>query len=560
MPLTINFLTTITSGQPSQLPESLFLGAGNKHYFSAARVMENARMCDANDYIVLSGWESTTIDDHSGLTDSLRFLKGDPSPLKRACAPALLVVRPRHYVVAKGETATVDVHLINEINLHGSYSLSIEAAMPGGNPFFHTTVPVMVTGGETFGQLLKDDIEFMPKESGTVTVTAALSALNSPTPVLQRTEQVLSVDTEPAPLTDTIAVAGTSAEIGDALRRQFGVNAPRFTSDSSKLGTILAATSGGKNRWQTLGVPENTISGTTDPGLYSLQYYGGTGPVRVYHGLAHGLVKVELLFADTYFATPNQRLFDIALNGQTVLQRFDIAGESGGAGRALVKTFTGNAPNGDLTISVPTVETNNATFAAVRVTDAAGNVIREVFRAGTYKDKAGNVWNPLPITDFDWGSFLKETLPRVHDDGTRLVLLTSGGDDATAAAAALADQNLVTFTGAAGDPGPSWLGFWYFGRKHWLLDGLPSDCVLDWPYQIGNGNGLFIRGPNVDAVIGYGKNHDTKIGIGAAVISDGRGQIVLLDLPGLERAFSAGDGGNFQPATAKRMIYNALRR
>ncbi len=58
--------------------ETLFRQAGAKHYFSAAHLLENARMCNAVDYIVLSGWESTTIDDHSGLVDSLRQLKGRP--------------------------------------------------------------------------------------------------------------------------------------------------------------------------------------------------------------------------------------------------------------------------------------------------------------------------------------------------------------------------------------------------------------------------------------------------------------------------------------------------
>jgi len=32
--------------------------------------MEGARMCDANDVLVISGWESTHIENHSGLVDN----------------------------------------------------------------------------------------------------------------------------------------------------------------------------------------------------------------------------------------------------------------------------------------------------------------------------------------------------------------------------------------------------------------------------------------------------------------------------------------------------------
>ena len=104
------------------------------------------------------------------------------------------------------------------------------------------------------------------------------------------------------------------------------------------------------------------------------------------------------------------------------------------------------------------------------------------------------------------------------------------------------------------------MGFWFFGRKHWLLDGLPSDGVLDWPYQITSGNGLLLSGVGVESVVGYGRNHDPNVGVAVAVIPCGRGEIVLLALPGLMDAFVSGASGGFQPVTAKRLMFNALNR
>jgi beta-galactosidase len=155
---------------------------------------------------------------------------------------------------------------------------------------------------------------------------------------------------------------------------------------------------------------------------------------------------------------------------------------------------------------------------------------------------------------------LRAAVERARLEGTRVVLLTSGGSDAERVAAFLGDQGLVTYSGPVGPSGPSWMGFWFFGRKHALLAGLPSDCVLDWPYQITAGNGLMLSGSGLETVVGYGKNHDPNVGVAAAVVPCGRGRLVLLALPGLMDAFINSDSGRFQPVTAKRLIFNALNQ
>lgn len=548
--------------------ELLFREAGNKHYFSAARVVENARMSDAVDYIVLSGWESTAVEDHSGLVDSLRLLKGDPSPIKRASAPELLVVRPRQYVVANHALATVDVHLINETGRKGAFRLSLSAAMSSADaknkPFFQTTVRVSVIGGNVFGQLLTQNIQFAPPAAGSVTITTTLKALNSETPLLSRTEQLQCVDTNPAPLTGTLAFAGVSQAVGKAIKTQFGAEVIPFAASNPRLKTLLLAsdTDGVGFNWKPFGDATVPIEKTDDPGLFQQQLYGAPTTIRTFGGLANGLAKVELFFAESYFNEPGKRVFDVALNGQTVLRDFDIMKESGGKDRALIKTFEAPVGNRILELSVPRVARDFASIAAVRVTDSAGVVTRSVFREGLYTDKAGAVWQPInegAKQVFDWNAVLPSALTRVHDEGTRLVLLTSGGDDARAVAELLDKANIARFDGMSGEAGASWLGFWYFGRKHPLLEGLPSNCVLDWPYQIATGNGMFLHGVNVEAVIGYGKNHDPRLSLGAATISYGKGQIVLLGLPGLTKAFAGNDASGFQPVTAKRLIYNALK-
>src|SRR5580693_7217851 len=93
---------------------SLFYEIGRKSYFFWQKLIENGRICDANDSLVISGWESTDVDNHSGLVDARRNLRTDPSILKQAMNPEVLVIRSKRLVVKPGDTANVDVHLINE--------------------------------------------------------------------------------------------------------------------------------------------------------------------------------------------------------------------------------------------------------------------------------------------------------------------------------------------------------------------------------------------------------------------------------------------------------------
>lgn len=539
--------------------EMLFRQAGEKHYFSAAHLLENARMCDDVDYIVLSGWESTTIDDHSGLVDSLRQLKADPALMHQAAQPEVLVVRPRHYVIARGDTAVVDVHQINEQNLTGSWRLAVTASMAGSEPLFHADYPVELVGGETFGQLLKPDIQFKVNRPGLVTIHAALISQAGGPPVLECTEPLLAIDTQPAALNGTIACGGESDELIGTVKRQFNADAVLLSPTLGKVATILLATrSGGLEGWQSSYL-DAAISNTDDQELYKHQMWGQAGLIHIWRGLSPGKITVKLYLNDGYISAPAQRVFDIAINGATVAKDLDIFTKAGGKNRALVETFVVDAPGGMIRLSVPHVTSNNATLAAVELRDSSGKVVRAAFRDDRYTDPAGNVWTPISQQEDDaWKPDLDAAIERARRDGTRVVLLTSGGSDAEQIAGSLAAQGLVTYSGPVGPSGPSWMGFWYFGRKHELLAGLPSNCVLDWPYQITGGNGLMLSGSGVEPVIGYGKDHDPNIGVAAAIIRCGRGNIVFLALPGLADSFISGDASKFQPVTAKRLMFNAL--
>ena len=116
-------------------------------------------------------------------------------------------------MIAKGDTAVVDVHQINEQNLTDSWQLTVTASLAGRKPLFHADYPVELIGGETFGQLLKQDIQFKVDQPGLVTIHAALSSKAGGRPVLERDEPLLVIDPQPAALKGTIACCGESDEL-----------------------------------------------------------------------------------------------------------------------------------------------------------------------------------------------------------------------------------------------------------------------------------------------------------------------------------------------------------
>jgi hypothetical protein len=61
--------------------------------------------------------------------------------------------------------------------------------------------------------------------------------------------------------------------------------------------------------------------------------------------------KVRLHFAELDGRQPGERLFDVALQGRTVLKAFDIAKEAGGPARAIAREFKGIQAAGTLKVS-----------------------------------------------------------------------------------------------------------------------------------------------------------------------------------------------------------------
>ncbi|NOX55111.1 MAG: DNRLRE domain-containing protein, partial [Planctomycetes bacterium] len=94
------------------------------------------------------------------------------------------------------------------------------------------------------------------------------------------------------------------------------------------------------------------IRGTDAPWLFASGYRGLSRCVVPLAAPEDGTGRytVRMAFSDPDNAQPGRRVFDVVIQGKTVLSDFDIVAEAGGKDRAIVKTFSGITANETLTV------------------------------------------------------------------------------------------------------------------------------------------------------------------------------------------------------------------
>lgn len=154
--------------------DALTTAMGNVAYYYQGRMIENIRMNNVVDGYAINGWESMKLENHSGIVDNYRNPKGDPDLIARYNKPLYVAVKLNRKVVETGSETTADFHIVNEANLHGNYQLKATYTDEKGNILETKLWNVKVTGGSTYGELLKAGWTIPVNTSGYSTVKAEL--------------------------------------------------------------------------------------------------------------------------------------------------------------------------------------------------------------------------------------------------------------------------------------------------------------------------------------------------------------------------------------------------
>ncbi|MES2279044.1 MAG: sugar-binding domain-containing protein [Bacteroidota bacterium] len=216
--------------------DSLTRKMGNVAYYYQGRVIENVRLNNTIDGYAVNGWESMKLENHSGVVDNYRNLKGDPELIARYNRPLYLAVKLNHKVVSTGDTTIADIFIVNEKNIHGAGEVLVTAMNQQGKTIFKKSFTVQVTGGVQYGELLINGIKLPVADAGYTKVNAVLT--QNKTAVSRGDDQVFAVHLNTSGVSRHLSVADTSGLMGGFLK-SVGVDFKTYKSGSPQGNTLL---------------------------------------------------------------------------------------------------------------------------------------------------------------------------------------------------------------------------------------------------------------------------------------------------------------------------------
>lgn len=198
--------------------DSLTRKMGNVAYYYQGRVMENIHISNTVDAYAVNGWESMKLENHSGIVDNYRHLKGDAQLIARYNRPLYLAVKLNHKVLSVGDTTTVDVYIVNRENVRGAAQLLLTAKDASGKVVAQAKRPVKVSGGVVYGENLSQGWKIRVTTPGYTKVEARL--VQKGKTVTTGDDMIYAVKMNTEGISGTCAVADTTGVFAVYLRSQ----------------------------------------------------------------------------------------------------------------------------------------------------------------------------------------------------------------------------------------------------------------------------------------------------------------------------------------------------
>ena len=243
----------------------------------------------------------------------------------------------------------------------------------------HTLIAIpfsKTAGGGTAGAAVT--VSFTVVNTGTTP-----SPTPSPTPTATPTPTPTPTSTPTPSPTTTPTPTPTATPVGSTVRINCG--GPNYNDTQNHLWSADNYFTGGTALTFT-----QSISGTSDPTLYQSERFAPTLTYQI--PVPNGSYEVTLCFAELYWTSAGKRVFNVALQGQTVLQNFDIYALVG-ANTALQRTFQVLVTNGVLSI-VGTASVDNAKFSAIQIVPPPSVSFASPVTVGTLTSPTQAAWGP----------------------------------------------------------------------------------------------------------------------------------------------------------------------
>ncbi len=219
--------------------EGLFLSIGAKQYASWQNYMENIRICDQVDMAAISGWESTAIENHSGIVDNLRYFHNDPELLRTSLMPVRPVAKQRALSYALGEAAALDIWLLNDTAAPVEGTLTLSVIDPAGQSMTVDSYATPAHVADQNSYLLAENVKTpVFTIEGKYQVRLALSGRQDATFV--RDLWVVDTVAKPWKKMPRIALSGIAKSLRDQLTAVAGVTFEDFQPGRTYDGVIAS--------------------------------------------------------------------------------------------------------------------------------------------------------------------------------------------------------------------------------------------------------------------------------------------------------------------------------
>lgn len=495
--------------------DSLTRVMGNVSFEHQGRRIEGMRMQNLGDAYMVNGWEAMPYDNHSGIVDIYRNPKGDASILAYYNQPLYVAVASRNQVVRLPGSAAVDFYIVNEKDLKGNHTLEIQMIAPDGKVVYTREEKVNLKGGETFGQLLLENVEIpVNAQEGTYRIEAAIKADNRQI-CARGHDEVVAVGWQASDLSGNGAYYGDGDDkVAAFYKKETGKELPAFSSGQGKLDWLVV------NRPlldEPVVIPPAYFKDKDGNSTLKVTWYS-EGDMNIVASVKPDM-DINRTFVDGAqpdASVPANQPFSVVWEGELYPSE---------SGQYLLGVETNRGVrmyvNGQQLIDEYYNESPIKQDRPVIMEAGKPVKVRLVYRQTRQSGKIQLKWSQPSAT-----AIAPEKLfDRVKNDGTTLILL--GATETWMQA--VADYTHIAYNGYY-NVGKDWIGGIHFVKKHLLFDGLPVDVALNWPYQsvVRNGDRRFgFRVQGEDLVVGSYRSTPFELGTAVGVIPCGKGKIIF---------------------------------
>jgi len=219
--------------------DAYFLAVGRKQYEAWQNYMENIRICDQVDMAAISGWESTSIENHSGIVDNLRYFHADPDLIRVSLLPVRPVAKQRRYTYATGEVADFDIWLLNDTGKQVAGTLTLSVIEPDGRAVRVADYAAPSNVPDQFSYLLAERVK-APAFSKPGKHTIRLELSGRPDVTFTRELWVVQTDLKPGARQLRIAVSGIAKSLRERLAALPGVQIEDFRAGQRYDGLVAS--------------------------------------------------------------------------------------------------------------------------------------------------------------------------------------------------------------------------------------------------------------------------------------------------------------------------------